>query len=70
MPFGRNDPEQAVPFTLRIHLIGVVAAGVPSPQRHSHDHTVFAGVLLVEFQAHLAEQFVTGRIALENPAVD
>ena len=70
VPLGRDDPQQAVLLALLVHLVGVVTAGVPSPERNAHAHTVFTLVLLVELEPDLPAQLGASRVALQNPAVD
>src|SRR5690606_8038933 len=69
-PKYRDYAHDAVLATLGIHLIGVVTAGVPAPALDLHHHAVGPGVLLLQLLAYLAAQFLTGWVAVEDPAVD
>ncbi|MNL40087.1 hypothetical protein D3C87_1624090 [compost metagenome] len=55
---------------LGVHLIGVVAAGVPSPPLDLHDLAVCSGELAVQLEADLASQFLAGRVAHQDETMN
>ena len=55
---------------LGLYLIGIVAASIPAPTLDTHWNAISPSELPMNFQAHLAPQFLAGRIAGQNETVN
>ena len=53
-----------------VHLVGVVAAGVPAPPLDLELHTVEPGVERVQLVANFSAQLFAGGVSVEYPAVN
>src|SRR5699024_11131602 len=65
----RDHPVRPVLDALGIHLVGVVAAGVPAPARHAHPVFIGALTALAQLQRHLSFELWPCRVAVEYPAI-